>query len=61
MITVVTMVMVASWTLFKFHSHFRVAESIANIITSKASTSCVAKYINVTGFAITYHLHTREA
>jgi len=32
-------VMAASWTLLKFHSHVTAADNIANIITSKASTS----------------------
>ena len=41
------MVMVASSTLLKSHSHFRAADNIANIITSMASTSWVGKIFNV--------------
>ena len=54
MIRIVTVVMEASWTLLKFHSHVTAADNIDNIITSKASVS-YAYCIIITLYT---HIHT---
>ena len=41
MIYIITMTMVACWTLLKFHSQLTAADNMDNIITSKDSASYI--------------------